>query len=117
VLRVCLSQVQFVDVILVNRYYAWYSDVGHTELIGRQLEHDLRAWHAKFRKPVVMSEYGADTVAGLHQVRPGGRYLQLANGYWRHFRKVLAVCVFPIIALRFVIPFQKMLKVLNSFYD
>ncbi|XP_052798227.1 beta-glucuronidase-like isoform X2 [Mya arenaria] len=59
--------VQFVDIILINRYYAWYSDVGHTELIGRQLEYDLREWHAKFDKPIIMSEYGSDTIAGFHQ--------------------------------------------------
>ncbi|KAH3883054.1 beta-glucuronidase-like [Dreissena polymorpha] len=59
--------VQFVDVILVNRYMAWYSDVSHTELIQRQLEYDLRGWHAKFNKPLIVSEYGADTIAGFHQ--------------------------------------------------
>jgi len=58
--------VQFVDVILCNRYYAWYSDYGQTQLISRQLELELRAWYNTFHKPVVQSEYGADTVAGLH---------------------------------------------------
>ncbi|XP_060576094.1 beta-glucuronidase-like isoform X2 [Ruditapes philippinarum] len=60
--------VQYVDIILVNKYYAWYSDVGHTELIQLQLENDLRHWHAKFNKPMILSEYGADTIAGFHQV-------------------------------------------------
>lgn len=62
------QQVQYVDVILCNRYYAWYQDAGQTQLISRQLEGELRAWFDKFHKPVVQSEYGADTIAGFHTV-------------------------------------------------
>ena len=50
------------------RYFGWYSDTGHTELITRQMANELRHWHSVTRKPMVMTEYGADTVAGLHQV-------------------------------------------------
>lgn len=60
--------VQYVDIILVNRYYAWYSDIGHTELIQLQLANDLRHWHHTFNRPVIVSEFGADTIAGFHQV-------------------------------------------------
>jgi hypothetical protein len=61
-----IPQVQFVDVICHNHYYAWYEDSGHLELIQLQLEYDLREWFEKFKKPVIQSEYGAGTVAGLH---------------------------------------------------
>ena len=54
--------------MLVNRYYGWYSDVGHTELIEMQIQHDLRGWHNAFDMPVIVTEYGADTIAGFHQV-------------------------------------------------
>ncbi|XP_031559949.1 beta-glucuronidase-like [Actinia tenebrosa] len=57
---------QFVDVIMCNRYYAWYHDYGQTQLISRQLEKELTDWYNKFNKPVIQAEYGADTVAGLH---------------------------------------------------
>ena len=50
------------------RYFGWYSDTGHTELITRQTVNDLRHWHNVRKKPMVITEYGADTVAGLHQV-------------------------------------------------
>lgn len=63
-----LFQVQFVDVVCLNRYYAWYSDVGHTEVIHLQLAEDFAGWRAKFNKPIMITEYGADTIAGLHQV-------------------------------------------------
>ncbi|XP_067936810.1 beta-glucuronidase-like [Watersipora subatra] len=51
---------QYVDIICVNHYYAWYSDMGHIEVIGRQLKYDLDLWHKTFNKPVILSEYGAD---------------------------------------------------------
>ncbi|KAK3595798.1 hypothetical protein CHS0354_025436 [Potamilus streckersoni] len=59
--------IPYVDIILVNRYYGWYSDTGHTELIQRQLEYDFRQWHQKYAKPMILSEYGADTVPGIHR--------------------------------------------------
>ncbi len=34
-----------------------------------QLHHDLTHWYDKLKKPLIVSEYGADTVAGLHTVR------------------------------------------------
>lgn len=62
--------VQFVDVILCNRYYAWYQDYGQTQLISFQLEKHLRDWYNTFKKPVVQSEYGAGTISGLHTDPP-----------------------------------------------
>ncbi|XP_071116062.1 beta-glucuronidase-like [Haliotis cracherodii] len=57
---------QFVDVICYNRYDGWYSDLGHTELIQLQLGTDLDATRVKYRKPIIITEYGADTIPGLH---------------------------------------------------
>ena len=64
-----LSQVKFCDVILCNRYYAWYHDFGQTQLISKQLEVELRDWFNNYGKPVIQAEYGADTVSGMHVVR------------------------------------------------
>jgi beta-glucuronidase len=58
------------DVICVNSYYSWYFDPGHLELIETQLLRELRGWHEKYHKPVVVTEYGADAVAGLHEDPP-----------------------------------------------
>lgn len=58
------------DVICVNRYYSWYEDPGHLELIEYQVEKELRGWYDTFNKPVIMSEFGADTIAGFHQDPP-----------------------------------------------
>jgi len=56
------------DVICINRYFAWYSDPGHLELITRQMLNDLKHWRAARGKPVLVSEYGADTIAGIHSL-------------------------------------------------
>jgi len=61
---------QLFDVVCVNRYYSWYTDPGHLELIKFQLEKDLQGWYKKFKKPVFLTEYGADTIAGFHQDPP-----------------------------------------------
>ena len=59
---------QWLDMIMVNRYYAWYNDHSHLEVIGLQLEKEMRAWHDKYNKPIILSEYGADTIAGYHKL-------------------------------------------------
>ena len=50
----------------------WYYDVG-TPLasIGEQLEAKLRRVYAEFRKPIMISECGADTLPGCHMMAPG----------------------------------------------
>ena len=56
------------DIISVNKYSAWYTDPGHTELITRQIVSSLRRWREAHGKPLMVTEYGADTVAGLHSL-------------------------------------------------
>ena len=82
-----IPQVQFVDVICRNYYYAWYTDPGHLELIQLQLEYDLREWFEKFKKPVIQSEYGAGAVAGLHMASIFSIYQAGPFwGKWSHFK-------------------------------
>ncbi|XP_071443671.1 beta-glucuronidase-like [Hetaerina americana] len=57
---------QFMDIICVNRYSSWYSDTGHLDLIIHQTVSEMLAWNVKFKKPVIMSEYGAGSIAGFH---------------------------------------------------
>ncbi|KAK2036187.1 hypothetical protein LZ31DRAFT_536666 [Colletotrichum somersetense] len=56
------------DVLCLNRYYGWYLHTGDLEAAEEGLEAELRGWAARFGKPIVVSEYGADTLAGLHAV-------------------------------------------------
>ncbi|KAM7147358.1 beta-glucuronidase isoform 3-T3 [Molossus nigricans] len=60
----------YVDVICVNSYYSWYHDPGHLEVIQLQVATELENWHRTYQKPVIQSEYGADTIAGFHHDPP-----------------------------------------------
>lgn len=64
-----LFQAQFVDIVCLNHYYGWYTDTGVLNLVSPQLTYDVKAWYDRFQKPVIITEYGADTIAGLHTVR------------------------------------------------
>ena len=57
---------QYLDVIMINRYYGWYEDTGASNLITQQLTFDLKNWFKKHNKAILMSEYGADSVSGVH---------------------------------------------------
>jgi len=56
---------QFGDVLMLNRYYGWYVNTG--DLAGAEIawEEELRGW-ASEGKPIIITEYGADTYPGLH---------------------------------------------------
>jgi beta-glucuronidase len=58
------------DVLQLNRYHGWYTDVGDLAAAERSLEAELRAWVEKHGKPIILTEYGADAVAGLHEIKP-----------------------------------------------
>uniref|UniRef100_A0A2K6GWS6 Glucuronidase beta n=1 Tax=Propithecus coquereli TaxID=379532 RepID=A0A2K6GWS6_PROCO len=62
--------VPYVDVICVNSYYSWYHDYGHLEVIQLQLATQFDTWYRAYQKPVIQSEYGAETIAGFHQDPP-----------------------------------------------
>ncbi|VGU89500.1 beta-D-glucuronidase [Streptococcus pyogenes] len=58
-----------VDVICLNRYYAWYVDHGDLAKGEAGLRKELLEWQSKFPdKPILMTEYGADTLPGLHSM-------------------------------------------------
>nr|QIM55348.1 beta-D-glucuronidase [Chaetomium globosum] len=54
------------DVVALNRYYGWYVNTGDLESAEIEMEAELRQWQAKFDKPIILSEFGADTMSGLH---------------------------------------------------
>jgi beta-glucuronidase len=55
------------DVVMINRYYGWYVHTGDLETAEKALQAELEQWAAA-GKPILVTEYGADTVAGLHSV-------------------------------------------------
>lgn len=59
---------QHLDVIGFNRYNGWYSNAGRLDMVTGRVVQEATAWHTKYNKPIMMLEYGADTVEGLHLV-------------------------------------------------
>lgn len=57
------------DVVCVNRYYGWYNLSGDMDAAKYALELELDFWEA-IGKPLILSEYGADTLPGLHSTAP-----------------------------------------------
>ena len=63
--------VKFFDLICANRYFGWYSDSGDLDGIPSAIRGDLGSWRKDYpTKPIIVSEYGADTVPGLHSDPP-----------------------------------------------
>ncbi|WP_423181967.1 beta-glucuronidase [Arthrobacter sp. NyZ413] len=56
------------DVIMLNRYYGWYLNNGDLQSAEQALKKELLAWETKYGKPMIMTEYGADTMPGLHSL-------------------------------------------------
>ena len=56
------------DVICLNRYWGWYVD--HADLASSELHftEELKNWTTKFNVPIIITEYGADTLAGGHSI-------------------------------------------------
>lgn len=59
---------EFLDIISFNRYNSWYHNSGRTDMITEKVISEAESWHRKYNKPVLMSEYGADTMPGLHEL-------------------------------------------------
>lgn len=60
---------KYMDVMSLNRYYAWYDIPGDLEAGMYALNIELDYWE-KIGKPVLFTEYGVDTVAGIHASVP-----------------------------------------------
>lgn len=53
------------DVFCLNRYYGWYDGGPDLDYSEQALREELTKWE-KIGKPLIITEYGADTVMGLH---------------------------------------------------
>lgn len=58
-----------VDVISLNRYYGWYVHHGDLKKGEQELREELQQWQNLYPdKPILITEYGADTLPGLHSM-------------------------------------------------
>lgn len=87
--------VDLFDVICLNRYFGWYETTGDLVAAEKALEEELTGWAAHHDKPIIMTEYGVDTLSGLHSVAevPWTEEYQIAflEMYHRVFDRIDAV--------------------------
>ncbi len=57
------------DVYCLNRYYGWYVMGGDLETAEAMMREEMKFWEAQ-GKPFMFTEYGADTISGLHDTVP-----------------------------------------------
>lgn len=57
------------DVVCLNRYYGWYNLSGDLDAACYGLNQELDFWE-KQHKPVMITEYGADAISGIHECVP-----------------------------------------------
>lgn len=61
---------EFCDLLCMNRYFGWYTQGGQLDEGLRQLSDDLDSLHQAFGKPLILTEFGADAIAGMHAQPP-----------------------------------------------
>jgi beta-glucuronidase len=54
------------DVICINRYYGWYTHLGEPEAGAKLLGMELDGLYQRYQKPIIVTEFGADTYPGMH---------------------------------------------------
>lgn len=54
------------DFLSVNRYFGWYTEPGQLRRAGERLTELMDRLSGAHRKPIFVSEFGADAVAGMH---------------------------------------------------
>ncbi|MFC5382039.1 beta-glucuronidase [Aquipuribacter nitratireducens] len=57
------------DVVMLNRYYGWYVQTGDLAAAEEAWRAELQGWAGE-GKPIIITEYGADTMPGVHSTTP-----------------------------------------------
>lgn len=61
---------EFVDVVCLNRYHGWYSFGGQIDAGVAALDQEIESIHRLYPKPLILSEFGTDTIPGHHAQPP-----------------------------------------------
>lgn len=54
------------DFVTINRYFGWYTEPGQLDLARARLIDIFDTLQTSYGKPIFVSEFGADAVAGMH---------------------------------------------------
>jgi beta-glucuronidase len=64
------ESMEFLDVACLNRYYGWYINSGKIDEGVKNLSIELDMLYEHFQKPIILTEFGADTIPGMHAQPP-----------------------------------------------
>lgn len=83
-----------IDVICLNRYYGWYTETSDLEMAKLKLKEELDGFVLKYpEKPILITEYGADTIAGFHTVFDEVLYTEeFQNNYYKAYHEIMDKC-------------------------
>lgn len=56
------------DLLMINKYPGWYTLQGQLDEVAEWMAGDLEQWHQQYGKPIILTEFGADAITGLHDV-------------------------------------------------
>ena len=62
---------EYCDVVCINRYYGWYWNHGRLDVIEHIADQEIPQWFERFKKPIIITEFGADTIEGNHHLGKG----------------------------------------------
>jgi len=80
---------EFCDVLCINRYYGWYLEPGNIDEGCENLSKEMDKLYEQYRKPIILSEFGADTIPGCHSQPPE----MFSEEYQTEFiKKYIEVC-------------------------
>ena len=60
--------IQYFDVLCLNTYPAWYGNCGRLDKLEDILEKTVQGFYEKFNMPIILTEFGADAIAGMHSL-------------------------------------------------
>ncbi len=61
---------EFLDFVCLNRYHGWYTHFGDLDAGIAALKAEIEALHSRYPKPLMLTEFGADTIPGHHAQPP-----------------------------------------------
>lgn len=65
-----IEWLELTDVACINRYWGWYTNPGEIAVGANILSKELDDLYARLKRPIIVSEFGADTYPGMHSEQP-----------------------------------------------
>jgi hypothetical protein len=60
---------EYIDIIGLNYFTGWFVDHGELDVVVNNVLRRVRQLRSDFNKPVMITQYGADSLEGLHMVQ------------------------------------------------